>query len=70
MINILESAKYVVDNSVFVKINVKNLDKVTNKLNENNLNQNVRDLEEVFKCLNKEQVLAYNTIYNAINFCY
>ncbi len=70
MINILESTKYVVDNSVFVKINKQNLENIAAKIKENNINSNLFVVEESFKHLNTEQILAYNVIYNAINFCF
>lgn len=70
MLNILENSRYVVDNSIFVKINQEKLTDILNKINENNINSNLFVVEESFKRLNIEQVLAYNVIYGAICFCF
>jgi 2,4-dienoyl-CoA reductase-like NADH-dependent reductase (Old Yellow Enzyme family) len=70
MLNILESTKYVVDNSCFVKINSNNFNNIVSKVDKNSFGLEIREIEDIFKHLNKEQILAYNVVYNTINFCY
>ena len=67
---ILNSIKYVVDNSKDVKINFNNIDKVTDLLKENKkvpwLNNDFLDLEN----FTIEQILMYLILCESLNFCF
>ena len=67
---ILNSIKYVVDNSNYVSINENNIDKVISLLSQSKkepwLNRDYLDLEK----LSQEQVLLYLILCESLNFCY
>ncbi len=64
---ILDSIKYVVDNSKYVNINKNNIDNVISLLKENKkLNSNHIDLEK----FTKEQMIFYLILCESLNFCY
>lgn len=67
---ILNSIKYVVDNSNYVSINENNIDNVISLLSQSKkepwLNRDYLDLEK----LSQEQVLLYLILCESLNFCY
>lgn len=67
---IFESIKYVVDNSKYVKINDKNIEKVIPFLKgskkESWLNSDYLDIEN----FSQEQILMYLILCESLNFCY
>ncbi len=67
---ILDSIKYVVDNSTYVKINTNNIDKIINQLQENKkkpwLDNDFLDIDKY----SKNQVLMYLILCESLNFCY
>lgn len=67
---ILDSIKYVVDNSKYVNINMKNIDNVIPLLKENKkktwLNSDFLDIEK----FSEEQILMYMILCESLNFCY
>lgn len=67
---ILDSIKFVVNNSNYVSINENNIDNIINLLSENKkeswLNSDYLDLEQ----FSQEQVLLYLILCESLNFCY
>lgn len=67
---ILDSIKYVVDNSNYVSINENNIDNVINLLSQSKkepwLNSDYLDLEK----FSQEQILLYLILCESLNFCY
>lgn len=67
---ILDSIKYVVENSKYVKINQENINNALNLLKENKktpwLNSDYLDLDN----FSQEQILMYIILCESLNFCY
>lgn len=67
---IINSIKYVVDNSKYVSINIKNIDSVISLLYENKKESWLDSSNLKIKKFSQKQILIYLIICESLNFCY
>ena len=67
---IINSIKYVVDNSKYVSINIKNIDSVISLLYENKKESWLDSRNLKIKKFSQKQILIYLIICESLNFCY
>lgn len=67
---IINSIKYVVDNSKYVSINIKNIDSVISLLYENKKESWLDSSNLKIKKFSQKQILIYLILCESLNFCY
>ncbi len=70
MNNILETTKFVIDNSSFVRINLEKINEFSRTFEHGETNHWLSQAPFKFVYLNKEEKLRLTLIFNAISFCY
>lgn len=70
MNKILSSAKFVVDNSKHVKIDLEKVKDFSKKFHHGNVNHWLSEAPLNFSKLNEEEILNFLLVYSTIGFCY